>query len=1499
MPFYNTAPPTSSSKNNITDIAVTYGIRDFLLNKNLAPVYPMALNNSPGTVRIGEPILDTMVGTGNVGIPFGLPLETNGILRMEIAVISNQFKNTSSTANDLETIDYLPKLSNPSYPNANFPQGTETYPTKPTVTIEKYGINAKTAEAGYRKNLNLLNLYLDTENQVDAGAWFDQKPAPISQQVKGYLDTYGSLNLGGSPAIQASSVIGSVLNGQGLGLAKGGVVTNYDVRSSLAGRVLGATGLINDTKLGMIGGQQLALALANNAAFNVQQQALGALNVQDNVLSLVKNGTLAGFRPNYQITVPSGDLGKVGDYTAKILGFTLPKSYLEDAGSIFLSESNSANIERANSMILNTGKGQVAALISNINVNLIGTGQYDNPDTTPFRSGYAPGYKDNRGQDAINPNLYAFYNSDKSTIYNFLVQTKGVIPEISYNRSGMIKDYGFTGPEENFGVVNPYEVTTSNSPNLKGDAFTWGSSVGGTVNSENSPFGGNIVTPYVSEFKKKNLLAKTQMLFDDAGMKTIVSGFGDINPSMKASQINTTNGGGISKGSAVISGNKFDEDGQYTGELDSPANTYCRTWTTKLRYDSVTNLVRSSGLNTTIPYRFQTQNSTLDQYGFPKIAPYSTDSQKVGDPKKYMFSIENLAWHGLGFQNLLPVEQGPGDLITGKRGRIMWFPPYNIQFSENSAVSWEANNFIGRGEPVYTYNNTERSGQLSFSIVVDHPSYVNSFRGSKGPDDNYVASFFAGCVEPSQKFADKLTVSELSELSTANITKPQSKVVTPELPPPSFNIYFPNDNDSVNTVYENGKCGSTPIDYSVYYSGCGIGTYPGIFTSSGKTSWNDNYNWGLNGENNEIIIDNTPYKGISDPLFINALNDYLVEKCPHCVVEVAGYASAQGNASVNQKLANARADSVIATLSSQLFLGLPLTDEERKKRFKRLKNEEITNSDCVKDGPTDSIACKKDRKAVINFKFDESLLPKSDVGAEPVVKTPQQQISAKITNRFYNEGTYFEQLTDADAFVFDRFRDKIKYFHPAFHSTTPEGLNSRLTFLQQCTRQGPTMENVDANNLAFGRPPVCILRIGDFYNTKIVIDSVAIDYEPLVWDLNPEGIGVQPMIANVSLSFKFIGGSTLMGPINKLQNALSFNYYANAHVYDPRADYIAKTSDIPPKYEAKGESKPVTQAEKDEISVTPLADYTIVSGMKSGYGQSTREEPQGAIDEATPVNNQGEQNEANNSGDGGPKTEDTGAFTVDNISLLGDIFTVGKSMWLRPSLALKADGSNNVIKPTKRYQIDLYMIHQMQPKDGFTTDSLLKACPSDMVDKGTGSEAFMGTAILAPEGIEIIDSDGKKNVTEYSKVLDITQRYGSDSKPESKNAILNCINQTEGLIQCNLNTPSEPKPYTVDSVGTSSDEATSITIAISNAKNNILTQANQKSGNITEIDGGNQKTKLKDGTYTTTITKYIGKTDGVKNYSIDKGFRVKIVIKELDGSGTKTLIQKEVAIVTN
>lgn len=164
--------------------------------------------------------------------------------------------------------------------------------------------------------------------------------------------------------------------------------------------------------------------------------------------------------------------------------------------------------------------------------------------------------------------------------------------------------------------------------------------------------------------------------------------------------------------------------------------------------------------------------------------------------------------------------------------------------------------------------------------------------------------------------------------------------------------------------------------------------------------------------------------------------------------------------------------------------------------------------------------------------------------------------------RYDQEYRFFKVLKEKSPSIFEQLKEKIKYFDPAFHSMTPEGFNGRLNFLHQCTRQGNTIGASDTNNaktatnLAFGRPPICVLRLGDFYYTEIVITNMTITYDPLQWDLNSEGIGVQPLIANINLTFNFIGGSDLAGPIKRLQNAMSFNYYANAEVYDNRADRV-------------------------------------------------------------------------------------------------------------------------------------------------------------------------------------------------------------------------------------------------------------------------------------------------------------------------------------------------------
>ena len=68
-------------------------------------------------------------------------------------------------------------------------------------------------------------------------------------------------------------------------------------------------------------------------------------------------------------------------------------------------------------------------------------------------------------------------------------------------------------------------------------------------------------------------------------------------------------------------------------------------------------------------------------------------------------------------------------------------------------------------------------------------------------------------------------------------------------------------------------------------------------------------------------------------------------------------------------------------------------------------------------------------------------------------------------------------------------------------------------------------------------------------------------HDPVQWDLNPEGIGVQPMLCSVDLNFKFIGGSSLGGPISQLQNAVGFNFFANTGLYNPRTIYSSVQQD--------------------------------------------------------------------------------------------------------------------------------------------------------------------------------------------------------------------------------------------------------------------------------------------------------------------------------------------------
>ena len=344
-------------------------------------------------------------------------------------------------------------------------------------------------------------------------------------------------------------------------------------------------------------------------------------------------------------------------------------------------------------------------------------------------------------------------------------------------------------------------------------------------------------------------------------------------------------------------------------------------------------------------------------------------------------------------------------------------------------------------------------------------------------------------------------------------------------------------------------------------------------------------------------------------------------------VEVIGYANSHGTSVKNHALAERRASSVLSWITS-IFGTVENTKSDEVKEIGKGNNDvnslEAKLYRCVKcvlkfkkDSSLQAVATTVNGSTTIQAISTETGVPYNEIKAQLLynglisAQDAETMSASELTNlykkmvveqnvvttgkkselnnkiRYDNEMYFYKKFQKENPFVWKKLTDKLQYFDPAFHSMTPEGFNMRLTFLQQCTRQGNTITASDpetgtrvASNMAFGRPPFCVLRLGDFFNQMIVIRSINIVYDEdgsLTWDLNDEGVGVQPMIARVTITFDFIGGSDLAGPVRRLQNAMTFNYYANASLYDNRADrmYYEAEENLSTKMGGAGNDKPV------------------------------------------------------------------------------------------------------------------------------------------------------------------------------------------------------------------------------------------------------------------------------------------------------------------------------------
>lgn len=720
-----------------------------------------------------------------------------------------------------------------------------------------------------------------------------------------------------------------------------------------------------------------------------------------------------------------------------------------------------------------------------------------------------------------------------------------------------------------------------------------------------------------------NLLQKTNELFKKCKIKSLINRFHTdvvINDELTTSYSEY----GMSRGRNLLKASGTDKSTGYD-------NPYCRVWTAHHQYSKMGDRIRPfmngdtpltiSEVQSLAGKEFRPNNGgkhleaygVLQNNGFLRITSQKDDSgvfefENKRNLTRYMFSIENLAWKGdESFLNLPTDQRGPNG------GRIMWFPPYNLSFSENINVTWKDNDFIGRGEKIYTYVNTERGGTLEFTLLIDHPSVLDKWRGPSravnNPDEaeQDLLRFFAGCgtigtVDSGEE--------EPKEEYTADMTEPseEPEMCAQDAKTIVYFLFFANNFSGYD--YKGSELEEKLSEYEMTGGGQIIDESDQSFEDEVLQEQNkhDQNLFGLNKttmfqakqdkaleliphlhnkNNGEDFIDVDTFEGLkaigkkygwNNKYFDFDGNEFEVD-----YIDIYGFASSHGSDENNDTLTRRRQNTIKAEIIHLLpGIETDLFIEDDNRSIIPVSTDDINELDS-------KIA--RSAAAVFHLKLKDDAKPKStsenqgtstsvsgEIPFGSHVEKYLEQLNNLYTKTTINdiesnsesdEYLYFSKVLDNDKFIYNNIVDKVKYFDPAFHSMTPEGFNGRLSFLHQCTRQGPTKgagaSGIDkytqqAANLAFGRPPYCILRIGDFYNTKIIVQSLSISYDNdgIRWDLNPEGAGVQPMMAKINMTIQFLGGQDIGGTVQELQNAISENYYANTSIFNKRSTRITQ-----------------------------------------------------------------------------------------------------------------------------------------------------------------------------------------------------------------------------------------------------------------------------------------------------------------------------------------------------
>ena len=1024
------------------------------------------------------------------------------------------------------------------------------------------------------------------------------------------------------------------------------VFTNYNLSDILSGQFDN----IQDSYLSQISAQYLNDSLQDRIDWEIRKQTIGRVNLDafnsPFDVALLATGQEPLVVKNYRITVPDGLFDQAKDLIQRFTGSQLPTSPIE--GDYFNEPDNKKQSARqllenalpkifkpanpnnnpSKKFLNNTGSGQKSVLFRSLNYNTF----KPDYDTNKTQLGVFIDNLFNRDNSLIN--LYlgktevdanqviapsdsqsptnAYENQTSSIVYGPTEISKlyegDSINDLNFGQNGL--SYSDSGSlDGGLTWISPKTIGNIGKLVGKGGETGFGSDPNPSPKITRST--DSYFTNFENKYKKGSILDETQRLIDAADnveqgqRKRQHAGYA-IN---QISKVFFDGYKEITKGSKVIN-YVNNSNGAIQGK------EYCRVFTKDTPYWTLNDLqqksadVNGSEVNGNIR---KSSYSILDSTFNLNIAPLNGQGStniKDGRVKKYMFSIENLAWRDTDEFNDLPAcEKGPNG------GRVMWFPPYDLTFSDTSSPTFKETVFIGRPEPIYTYERTKRTGNLSWKIIVDHPSVLNlivdKVLANESDDqlvNGIVSSFFAGCkkydiYEIAQRF-NTIPFSDLQKLYEQVIGSPTTSIeqkteAANNLPTSTDNQPTDNQTFDFQQFYDKGFYFDSPnnASYGQPFEDL-YDTYVGATSRQLYENGNPSESVQTSGFFDQVII---PNKGEMDSCQVQVFDILKNKKAKSVKIKLIGTTFPGVND--GQNLATQMTQSVIEYFQNTTFedgtsgnqfietgvLSITLDTQLSSSNTPPGSQSYDCSGTIEPQNETFSTRAMACRSVRIKEIIVEPLSPTDESGGnvpsplnnesgqkpqtsqDPLTK--KQGISKYLIRKLLNEQNYFNLLVGSDPLVLDTIKRKIKHFSPAFHSITPEGLNGRLVFLNQCTRPGNTIpvknENGelvrnDSINTSFGKPPVLILRIGDFFNTKIIPGTIQFSYESL--DLNPAGIGVQPMIATIQMSFDIIGGMGIKEPVERLQNAMSFNYYANTEIYDDRAveteDFSAVDNDL-------------------------------------------------------------------------------------------------------------------------------------------------------------------------------------------------------------------------------------------------------------------------------------------------------------------------------------------------